>query len=52
MPSKSRSKSIARDLGWLGPAIAPGEILLEEFLKPIGLVRSRPPAASTSRSTQ
>ena len=37
MPSKSRSKTITRDPGWLGPAIAPGEILLEEFLKPMGL---------------
>ena len=37
MPSKSRSKTIARDPNWLGPAIAPGEILLEEFLKPLEL---------------
>ena len=37
MPSKSRSKTITRDPNWLGPAIAPGEILLEEFLKPMGL---------------
>jgi addiction module HigA family antidote len=37
MPSKSRSKTITRDPGWIGPAIAPGEILLEEFLKPLGL---------------
>ena len=34
MPSKSRSKTITRDPNWLGPAIPPGEILLEEFLKP------------------
>ena len=34
MLSKSRSKTITRDPDWLGPAIAPGEILLEEFLKP------------------
>jgi hypothetical protein len=32
MPSKSRSKTITRDPNWLGPAIVPGEILLEEFL--------------------
>ena len=37
MPSKSRSKTITRDSRWLGPAIAPGEILLEEFLKPMDL---------------
>jgi addiction module HigA family antidote len=34
---KSASKIIARDPSWLGPGIAPGEILLEEFLKPSGL---------------
>ena len=37
MPSKSRSKTITRDPSWLGPAVAPGEILLEEFLKPLEL---------------
>ena len=37
MPSKSRSKMITRDPNWLGPAIPPGEILLEEFLKPLGI---------------
>lgn len=37
MPPKSRSKTITRDQHWLGPAIAPGEILLEEFLKPLEL---------------
>ena len=26
-----------RDPNWLGPAVAPGEILLEEFLKPLEL---------------
>jgi len=36
-PSKSRSKTITRDPSWLGPAVAPGEILLEEFLKPLEL---------------
>ena len=35
MPSKSRLKTITRDPNWLGPAMAPGEILLEEFLKPL-----------------
>ena len=29
MPAKSGSKIITRDPGWLGPAIPPGEILLE-----------------------
>lgn len=37
MPTKSASKIITRDPAWLGPAIPPGEILLEEFLKPMGL---------------
>ncbi len=27
----------SRDPDWLGPAIPPGEMLLEEFLKPLGL---------------
>src|SRR3954452_23765728 len=37
MPSKSASRIITRDPSWLGPAIPPGEILLEEFLKPLGV---------------
>ena len=37
MPSKSSSKTITRDPGWLGPAVHPGEILLEEFLAPLEL---------------
>src|SRR5512138_1937582 len=37
MPTKSASKTITRDQDWLGPAIPPGEILLEEYLKPLGL---------------
>ena len=37
MPAKSGSKTITRDPSWLGPAISPGEMLLEEFLKPLGL---------------
>jgi hypothetical protein len=28
---------IARNPNWLGPAISPGEILLEEYLKPLGV---------------
>jgi addiction module HigA family antidote len=35
MPTKSASKTITRDPNWLGPTISPGEILLEEFLKPM-----------------
>ena len=31
MPTKSASRIITRDQGWLGPAIPPGEILLEDF---------------------
>ena len=34
---KSASKTITRDPRWLGPAIPPGEMLLEEFLKPLAL---------------
>jgi addiction module HigA family antidote len=37
MPRKSASKTITRAHAWLGPAIPPGEILLEEYLKPMGL---------------
>ena len=37
MPTKSASKTITRDPNWLGPAIPPGEILLEEYLKPLGV---------------
>jgi antitoxin HigA-1 len=37
MPTKSASKTITRDPNWLGPAIPPGEMLLEEFLRPMGL---------------
>jgi antitoxin HigA-1 len=37
MPTKSASKTITRAANWLGPGIPPGEILLEEYLKPLGL---------------
>ena len=37
MPSKSASRTITRDPNWIGPAIPPGEILLEEYLKPLGI---------------
>jgi len=37
MPTKSARKTITRDPNWLGPAIPPGEMLLEEFLKPLDL---------------
>jgi len=37
MPTKSASKTITRDPNWLGPSIPPGEMLLEEFLKPMGI---------------
>jgi addiction module HigA family antidote len=39
MPTKSASKTITRDPNWLGPAIPPGEILLEEFLQPLGMAQ-------------
>ena len=37
MPTRSASKTITRDPNWPGPAVPPGEMLLEEFLKPLGL---------------
>jgi addiction module HigA family antidote len=37
MRTRSASRTITRDPGWLGPAIPPGEMLLEEFLEPLGL---------------
>ena len=37
MPTKSASKTITRNPDWFGPAISPGELLLEEYLKPLGL---------------
>ena len=37
MPTKSTSRTITRDASWLGPAIHPGELLLEEYLKPLGV---------------
>jgi addiction module HigA family antidote len=37
MPTKSASKIITRDPNWVGPAIPPGEILLEDYLKPLGV---------------
>ena len=40
MPTKSASKTITRDPNWLGPAIPPGELLLEEYLKPLGVGQS------------
>ena len=40
MPTKSASRIITRDQNWLGPAIHPGELLLEEYLKPMGIRQS------------
>jgi antitoxin HigA-1 len=37
MRTRSASRTITRDPDWLGPAIPPGEMLIEEFLKPLGL---------------
>ena len=37
MPTRSESKTIIRDSNWMGPAISPGEMLLHEFLEPLGL---------------
>lgn len=40
MPMKSKSKIITRDPDWPGPAVSPGEMLLEEFLKSLGIGRT------------
>lgn len=40
MPTTLESRTITRDPNWTGPAISPGEILLEEFLNPLGLRRA------------
>jgi addiction module HigA family antidote len=37
MPTKSVSRTITRGEHWLGPVIHPGEMLLEEYLKPLGV---------------
>jgi addiction module HigA family antidote len=37
MPTKSASKTITRNQNWPGPAIHPGEMLFEEYLKPLGV---------------
>ncbi|MCY4074648.1 MAG: HigA family addiction module antitoxin [Acidobacteria bacterium] len=37
MPTRSESKTITRDPNWTGPAISPGEMLLHEFLEPLGV---------------
>ncbi len=37
MSARSTSKTITRAPNWPGPAVLPGEMLLEEFLKPLGL---------------
>jgi len=39
MPTKSAAKTITREPSWLGPAVHPGEILLEEFLAPLSLTQ-------------
>lgn len=40
MPAKSEPNVIMRDPSWAGPAISPGEMLLHEFLEPLGLRQS------------
>jgi addiction module HigA family antidote len=40
MRTKSASKIITRDPEWFGPRVSPGEMLLEAFLKPMGLAQS------------
>jgi addiction module HigA family antidote len=41
MPTKSGARIITRDPSWLGPAIHPGEMLQEEYLKPLGLTQAQ-----------
>ena len=36
---KCAAKTITRDPAVLGPAVHPGEMLLEEYLKPLGLTQ-------------
>jgi antitoxin HigA-1 len=36
MPTKSAARTITRNPRTLGPAVHPGSMLLEEFLKPLG----------------
>ena len=36
----SESRTVTRDPDWPGPAISPGEMLLDEFLEPLGLRQS------------
>ena len=37
---KYAAKTITRDPAVLGPAVHPGEMLLEEYLKPLGLTQA------------
>lgn len=37
MPTRSAARTITRNPAVLGPAVHPGEMLLEEYLKPLGL---------------
>ena len=37
---RTTTESIPREASSLGPAIHPGEILLEEFLKPLGMTQA------------
>ena len=39
MPTKSAARTITRDPASLGPAVHPGEMLYEEYLKPLGLTQ-------------
>ena len=38
--ARTTTESIPRDASSLGPAIHPGEILLEEFLKPLDMTQA------------
>ena len=36
MPAQSAAKAVTGDPAWLGPAVRPGEMLLEEFIEALG----------------
>ena len=43
--ARTTTESISRDASSLGPAVHPGEILLEEFLKPLEMTQAATMAA-------
>jgi len=39
MPTRSVARTITRDPAALGPAVHPGEMLLKEFIEPLGMTQ-------------